>query len=212
MGMSVMDSSSLRDDALNMLRMSNMMGTNQLKYSNMKGSNIMDQNSMGGHMMDRSMVGQETMGRKMIGHNSMDRDIREHTIMGQETMGHDMMKGNMMGPNVYNIMSNRGMTVDAINMMTGKLMGKQQMNSKITDQDLSSNIMNLNMLGQREMVPKMMYRSMMDQANNRMSANMNGRGMSSTMMNSNNGLMGQRMMQKMKIERIPEAHTSTTFF
>merc|ERR1712066_829814 len=175
MGMSVMDSSSLRDDARNMLRMSNRMGTDQLKYSNMMGSNIMDQNSMGGHMMDR-------------------------TIMGQETMGHDMMKANMMGPNIYNIMSNRGMTVDAINMMTGKLMGKQQMNSKITDQDLSSNIMNLNMLGQREMVPKMMYRSMMDQANNRMSA---------TMMNSNNGLMGQRMMQKMKIERIPEAHTST---
>merc|ERR1719228_3254555 len=31
---SFMDSSSLRDDPLNMLRMSNMMGTNQLKYSN----------------------------------------------------------------------------------------------------------------------------------------------------------------------------------
>merc|ERR1712212_602691 len=209
---SVMDSSSLRDDALNMLRMSNMMGTNQLKYSNTMGSNIMDQNSIGGHMMDRSMVGQETMRRNMIGHNSMDRDMREHTIMGQETMGHDMMNGNMMGRNIYNIMSNRGMTADASNMITGNLMAKQQMNSKIMDQDLSSSIANHNMLGQREMVPNMMYRNMMDQANDRMSANMNSRGMSSSMMNSNNGLMGQRMMQKMEIEHVPEAHTSTRFF
>merc|ERR1712212_582662 len=43
---SVMDSSSLRDDALNMLRMSNMMG-----------STNMDKNSMLGNIMDRSMVG-----------------------------------------------------------------------------------------------------------------------------------------------------------
>merc|ERR1719184_662563 len=89
---SLMDSSSLKDDAHNVLRMSNMMGTNQLKYSNMMGSNIMDQNPMGGNMMDRSMVGQETMGHNMIGHNSMDRNMREHTIMGQETMGRNTMK------------------------------------------------------------------------------------------------------------------------
>jgi len=210
--MSVMDSSSLRDDARNMLRMSNMMGTDQLRYSNMMGSNIMDQNSMGGHMMDHRMVGQETMGRNMIGHNSMDRNMREHTIMGQETMGRNMMKGNTIGRNIYNIMSNRGMTLDASNMIAGNLMGTQQTNAKIMNQDLSSSIMNHNMLGQREMIPNMMYRNMMEQANNRMSANMNSHGLSFNMMNSNNGRMGQSMMQKMKIEHIPEAHTSTIFF
>merc|ERR1712212_244815 len=172
--MSVMDSSSLRDDARNMLRMSNMMGTDQLRYSNMMGSNIMDQNSMGGHMMD-------------------------HRIMGQETMGRNMMKGNTIGRNIYNIMSNRGMTLDASNMIAGDLMGTQQTNAKIMDQDLSSSIMNHNMLGQREMIPNMMYRNMMEQANDRMSANMNSHGLSFNMMNSNNGRMGQSMMQKMKI-------------
>merc|ERR1712212_458144 len=108
----------------------------------------------------------------------MDRNMREHTIMGQEAMGRKMIKGNVMGRNIYNIMSNRGMTVDASNMMTGHLMGKQQMNSKVMDQDLSSSIMHRNMLGQHEMIPKMMYRNMMEQANNRMSANMNSRVMS----------------------------------
>merc|ERR1719184_612534 len=90
------------------------------------------------------------MGHNIIGHNSMDRNMREHTSMGQEAMRRNMIKGNIMGRNIYNIMSNRGMTVDASNMITGNVMGKQQMNSKIMDQDLSSSIIHSNMLGQHE--------------------------------------------------------------
>merc|ERR1719175_270111 len=101
--MSVMDSSSLRDGGLNMQRMPNMMGRDmsferdvnmlgmdQQRNSNMMGRNIVDQDSVDQHMMD-----QVSMGRNMIGHDNMGR--------------------NMMGRNVYNIMSNRGMTSDMSN-------------------------------------------------------------------------------------------------
>jgi len=195
---SVMDTSSLRDDTHNMHRMSNMrdrnlMGMEQPKYSNMMGRNILGQNSMGRDMMDRNTINQD-MGRNM---------------MGQQ----DTMRGNMMGPNIYNLLSNRGMTSDMPNIMSHNMMGKQQMHSNMMGQEMTSNAMNPNMLGQQEMTPNMMYRNMMDLSNNQMSSNMlNSRGMSSDMVNSNTGLMGQRMMQKMEIEHIPETYTSTRFF
>merc|ERR1719309_484766 len=77
---SVMDSS-LRDNGLDMLRMSNMMGTE--RDINMMG---MDHQRYSNIMMGRNMMGQDSMGRNML---------------GQETM-----RRNMMGRNIYNIMSN----------------------------------------------------------------------------------------------------------
>merc|ERR1719402_1269269 len=114
---SVMDSS-LSDNGLDMLRMSNMMGTerdinmmgmDQQRYSNiMMGRNMMVQDRM-----DRNMMGQETMGRNMMSQETMGRNL-----MGQENMMHQgNMRQNMMGRNIYNIMSNKGMTADMSNMM-----------------------------------------------------------------------------------------------
>jgi len=178
---SVMDSSSLREDASDMYRMSNMMGRDMT--SNMD-RNMMEQqrysNMMGRDSLNRNMMGQDTMRR---------------TMMGQDTMGR-----NMMGRNIYNIMSSRGMTSDVSNMMG------QQMNSNKRGRD---------MLGHQEITPNTVYSNMIGQDRMDMSNNMmNIHGVSSDMMNSysNNGVMGQRMMQKMEIEHVPETYTSSRLF
>merc|ERR1711962_462765 len=172
---SVMDSSSLRDDARDMYRMSNMMGRDmssqmdrslmgmdQQRYSNMMmGRNMIGQDSMGRQMMNRNMMGQDSMDRQMNGNVMMGRDNMGQRMMGQNTMGR-----NMMGRNIYNIMGH---------------------------QDMTPNMMYSNMMGQ----------DMMDMANSQKS---------SEMMNSHNGLMGQRMMQQMQMERVPETYASTRFF
>merc|ERR1719420_1581725 len=111
---SVMDSS-LRDDARDMYRMSNMMGqdiSSQMD-SNMMG---MDQQRYSNMMERRNMMGQDSMDRQMMGQDSMAR-----RMMGQNTMGR-----NMMGRNIYNVMSNNGMTSDMSNMLMD-----QQMNSNM---------------------------------------------------------------------------------
>merc|ERR1712055_397343 len=190
---SVMDSSSLKDDASNMYRISNMMGRDMT--SNTDRNMIQQQrysNMMGRDSLNRKMMGQDTMGRNM---------------MGQDAMGR-----NMMGRNIYNIMSSRGMTSDVSNMMgqqmNSNMMGRDMtmnlMSRNMMGQDRNSQMMGHNMLGHQEITPNTMYSNMigqdrMDMSNNRM----NSRGMSSDLMNahSNNGLMGQRMMQKMEIER-----------
>merc|ERR1719309_191148 len=123
------------------------------------------------------------------------------------------MRGNMMGGNIYNLMKNRGLPSDMSNIMSRNLMSKQQMHSNMMGQEMTSNMMNRDMLGGQDMTPKMMYWNMMELSNNQMSSNMlNSRGMFSDIVNSNNGLMGQRIMQKMEIEHIPETFTSTRFF
>merc|ERR1712110_341628 len=159
-------------------------------------------------MGGRNMMGQDTMGRN---------------IMGQDTMGR-----NMLGRNIYNVMSNRGLTADVSNVMgqqmkpsmMGRDMTMNVMSRNMMGQDRNSEMMGRNMLGHQEMTPNTMYRNMMgqdmmDMSNTQMSSNMiNGRGMSANMMksHSNNGLMGQRMMQKMEIERVPETYTSSRLF
>merc|ERR1712142_59631 len=230
---SVMDSSSLRDDARDMHGMSNMMGRDmssqvdrsmmgmdQQRYSNMMtGRNMIGQDSMGRQMMNRNMMGQDSMDRQMNGNVMMGRDNMGQRMMGQNTMGR-----NMMGRTIYNIMSNRGMTSDMSNMMgqqiDSNMMGRDMtmdvMGRNMMGQDRSSQMMRRNMMGHQNMTPNMMYNNMMgqdmmDMANNQMSSNMMGsRGMSSGII-SNNALMGQRMMQKMEIERVPEMYTSTRF-
>merc|ERR1712121_230891 len=117
---SVMDSSPLRDDASDMYRMSNMMGRDM--SSNMDRNMIDVEQQRYSNMMGRNMMGQDTMGRNM---------------MGQDTMGR-----NMMGRNIYNVMSNRGMTSDVSNRMG------QQMNSNMMGRDMPMNMMSRNMMGQ----------------------------------------------------------------
>merc|ERR1719495_106197 len=123
------------------------------------------------------------------------------------------MGRNMMGSNIYNIMSNRGMTSDMSRMM-GQQMASKMMG--MMGRDMGMNMMGDNMMGQdrtshmmshQDMTPNMMYSNMMGQD---LMANTNQ--MSSNMINSNNGLMGQHMMQQMEMERVPETYTSTRMF
>jgi len=236
---SVMDSSSLRDNGRDMYTMSNMMGgdmassMDQRRYSNM----MMDGDMMGQESMDHQMMGQNSMGRNTMGRNvynimsnkgmtpdmsnmmgqQMDSNIMGRDMMGQESMDHQMMGQNsmgrnMMGRNVYNIMSNRGM---ASNMMG------QQMGSNMMGSDMTVDVMGRNMMGQdrtyqmkgRNMMDHQdVSHNMMDMSKDQLSSNsMNGLVMKSNM-NSNNRLVGQHMMQKMEIERVPETYTSTRFF
>merc|ERR1711990_1381281 len=215
---SMMDSSSLRDDARDIYRISNVMGRDM--------PSKMDRNMMG---MDQqrysNMMGRDSLNRNMMGQNTMEHNIMGQDIMGRKIMRQDTMGRNMMGRNIYNIMSNRGIASDVSNMI-----GQQQMNSNVMGRDMTmksrnmmgqdrnSVMMGRNMLGHQDMTPNTMYsnmigQDMMDKTNNRMSSNMiNSRGMTSDMMNahSNNGLMG--VMQKMEIEHVPEIYTSTRFF
>jgi len=224
----VMDSSSLSDNARDKYRMSNMMGHDMT--SSMDRNLGMEQqrytNLMGQDSFKRNMIGQDTMGRNMMGQQTMGRNM-----MGQDTLEHNMMGQNTMGRNIYNIMSNKGMTSDVSNMMgrqmNSNMMG-QQMNSNMMGRDMTMNMMSpnmmgqdrnsqmmgRNMLGQQEMTPNTMYSKMIGQDRMDISSiRMNSRGMSSDLnAPSNNGLMGQRMMQKMEIERVPETYTSTRFF
>merc|ERR1719309_741353 len=126
----------------------------------------------------------------------------------------------MMGRNIYNIMSNSGMTSDMYGimgkqMMDSNMMGQQDMTvnvmgHNIMGQDRLSQMTMPNMMGHQDMTPTMMYsnirgQDMMDMANNQMTSSM-------MRSNSNNGVMGQRMMQQMEMERTPETYTSTRFF
>merc|ERR1712108_45729 len=154
-------------------RMQSLMGSSSLRDD----ANDMDRNPMG--------IEQKRNFEQQRYTNMMGRDSLNRNMMGQDTMGHEMM-----GRNIYNIMSNRGMTSDVSNM------SGQQMNSNMMGQDMT--MMSRNMMGQ----------DMMDMSNNRMSNMMNSREMSSDSL-VNNGLMGQRMMQKMEIEHVPETYTST---
>jgi len=169
--------------------------------------------------MDRNMLDRDQQRySNMMGQDSMDRNMMgQHSTMGRNMMHQDNMGRNMMGRNIYNIMSNRGMTSDMSNMM-GQQMNRNMMGRDITmGRNMMGQDRNSQMMGRQDMTPNMMYSNMMgqDMTNNQMSSNMiSSRGMSPDMMNSrsSNGLMGQRMMQKMEIERVPETYTSTRFF
>merc|ERR1719391_669754 len=104
-------------------------------------------------------------------------------------MGNQMMDSNVMG--------RQDMTV---NVMGRNMMG----------QDSLSQMTKPNMLGHQDMTTNMMYsnmrgQDMMDMANNQMTSSM-------IRSNSNNGVVGQPMMQQMDMERTPATYTSTRFF
>jgi len=166
----------------------------------------------------RDMLSQ--MAKSMMGGSLMDQGFMGRNMLGQDSIGR-----NMMGRNVYSIMSNRGMASDMSSMM------KQQMDSNTMGHDMTMDVMGRNrinqarntqmmggdiMMGRQDMTPNMMYNNimgqgMMDMTNSQTSSNMmSGRGMMDS--RSDNGLMGQRMMQKMEIERVPETYMSTRFY
>merc|ERR1712168_942447 len=110
--------------------------------------------------------------------------------MGQDTMGRNMlgqdnMGRNMMDRNIYSIMSNRGMTSDMSNMMG------QQMDSNMMGQDMTMYVIRRNMIDRNNMIAHQEITSNMMNSHGRMDSR------------SDNGLMGQSMMQKMEIERVP---------
>merc|ERR1712180_244800 len=194
--------SSMRNDVGDMQRMSHMMGRDI--------SSQMDRNLMG---MDQQRYSNMMMGRNMVGQDSIDRLMMGQDNMGQSMMGQDNMGRNMMGRNVYNVMSNRGMTSDMSRMMgqqmDSKMMGTmgRDMAMNMMGQDRTSQMMRRNMMSHQDMTPNMMYSNMMGQD---IMANTNQ--ISSNMINSNDGLMGQHMMQQMEMERVPETYTSTRLF
>merc|ERR1711973_1022492 len=138
---------------------------------------------------------------------------RMSTMRGRNMLGQDNMGRNMMDRNIYSIMPNRGMTSDISNMMG------QQMDSNMMGQDMTMDVISRNMIdrnnmiARQEMTPNMMYSNMIgqDMTNIQMASNMmNSHGRMDS--RSDNGLMGQSMMQKMEIERVPETYMSTRFF
>merc|ERR1719391_1674683 len=85
--------------------------------------------------------------------NIMSQDGMELNIRGQDSMGHNIMSpnnrgGNMIGRNIYNTMSNRGMTSDV-----SKLMGRDR-TSQMTGRNM--------MMHQQDMTPNRMYGNMMN--------------------------------------------------
>merc|ERR1719295_1761331 len=172
----------------------------QQRYSNvMMGRNMMGQDSMGQDSMGQDSMGQDSMGHNMMGQETMGRNLMDQHNMGRDMMRQGNMGQNMMGRNIYNIMSNRGMTADM-----SKIMG-QQMESNMMGQGKTMDAMGRNIMGQ-DRISQMISRNMIGQAMLGMTNNQ----MSSNMIDSKDRLMGQHMMQKM--ERIPETYTSTRIF
>merc|ERR1719495_625765 len=147
---SVMDSASLKDDARDMYRMSNILGHDM--------TSNMDRNMREQHMYS-NMMGRDSFNRNMIGQDTMGRNM-----MGQDSMGR-----NMMGRNIYSVMSNRGMTSDVSNMIgqqrNSNMMGRDMtmMSRNMMGQDRNSQMMGQNMLGHKEMTPNTMYSNVIGQ-------------------------------------------------
>merc|ERR1711990_33804 len=115
---SMMDSSSLRDDARDIYRMSNILGHDMTSNMdrNMREQHMYS-NMIGRDSFNPNMIGQDTMGRNMMGQDSMGRNMMGQDTMGRNMIGQDAMGRNMMGRNIYSVMSNRGMTSDVSSMI-----------------------------------------------------------------------------------------------
>merc|ERR1719495_2759722 len=95
---SVMDSASLKDDARDMYRMSNILGHDMTSNMdrNMREQHMYS-NMMGRDSFNRNMIGQDTMGRNMMGQDTMGRNMMGQDTMGRNMIGQDAMGRNMMG-------------------------------------------------------------------------------------------------------------------
>merc|ERR1719394_148395 len=93
---SYMDSSSLRDDSMDMHRM--MSPNNMMLRNNQIGRNMYMNNDMSSQMVNRNMMSQD-MSNNMMNRNMMGQDMSSNmmnrNMMGREMMGQDMMQSNM---------------------------------------------------------------------------------------------------------------------
>jgi len=179
---SYMDSSSLRDDSMDMHRM--MSPNNMMLRNNQMGRNMYMNNDMSSQMANRNMMSQDMysnmMNRNMMGQD-MSNNMMNHNMMGQD-MSNNMMIRNMMGQDMSN------------NMMYRNMMGQDMPNSMMNMN--SRNMMSNNMMNNQMMGQDMMHSNM----------NMMNQGMDRINSYANNELMGQErnmMSQRMEIEQIP---------
>merc|ERR1712121_581619 len=126
---SVMDSSSLRDDALDMYRMSNMLGRDM--------TSSMDRNLGMEQQRYTNLMGQDSFEHNMMGQNTMGRNI--YNIMSNKGMPSDV--SNMMGRDMtMNMMSRNMMGQDRNSQMMGRNM--------LGHHDMTPNTMYTNKMGQ----------------------------------------------------------------
>merc|ERR1719411_395478 len=128
---SYMDSSSLRDDSMDMHRM--MSPNNMMLRNNQMGRNMYMNNDMSSQMVNRNMMSQDMYSNMMHG-NMMGQDMMNRNMMGQD------MSNNMMNLNSRNMMSNNMM--NSRNMMNNQMMGQDMMQSNMNMMNQGMNRMN----------------------------------------------------------------------
>merc|ERR1711997_553199 len=126
---SYMDSSSLRDDSMDMHRM--MSPNNMMLRNNQMGRNMYM------NMMNRNMMGQD-ISSNMMNRNMIGRDM-SNNMMYSNMMGQDV-SDNMMNMNSRNMMSNNMM--NSHNMMNNQMMGQDMMQSNMNMMNQGMNRMN----------------------------------------------------------------------
>merc|ERR1719228_415607 len=132
---SYMDSSSLRDDSMDMHRM--MSPNNMMLRNSQMGRNMYMNNDMSSQMVNRNMMSQDMYSNMMNG-NMMGQNMMYRNMMGQD------MSDNMMNMNSRNMMSNNMM--NSRNMMNNQMMGQDMMQSNM---NMMNQGQNRNMMSQR---------------------------------------------------------------
>merc|ERR1711963_1046287 len=198
-----LDSSSLRDNSLDMRRMSNNMMGRDISPMNMMRNNQMSSNMYrSSDLMGRNRIGQDMSSSKMLSRQNMNND---NTMMSQYSnmMGQDMsasLVGQDMSRDVMR--QNMGRDMMSSSMMMGKnAMGQNMMENNIR---MTSNMMgrdmNSNMMG-RDVTSNMMGRDLTSGMDlNRMLAYRNNPA------SNDEGLLHEKnvLSQRMEVERIPE--------
>merc|ERR1712168_1015846 len=127
---SYMDSSSLRDDSMDMHRM--MSPNNMMPRNNQMGRNMYMNNDMSSQMINRNMMSQDMYSNMMNG-NMMGQDMMNRNMMGQG-MSNNMMYSNMMSQDMPNNMMN----MNSRNMMSNNLMmGQSMMQTNMMSQGMN---------------------------------------------------------------------------
>merc|ERR1712012_603880 len=136
---SYMDSSSLRDDSMDMHRI--MSPNNMMLRKNQMGRNMYMNNDMSSQMVNRNMMSQDMYSNMMNG-NMMGQDMMNRNMMGRD-MSNNMMYSNMMSQDMPNNMMN----MNSRNMMSNNMMNsRNMMNNQMMGQDMMQS--NMNMMNQ----------------------------------------------------------------
>merc|ERR1711973_368480 len=125
---SYMDSSSLRDDSMDMNRI--MSPNNMMLRNKQMGRNMYMNNDMSSQMINSNMMGQDMMHRNMMGRD-MSNNMMNRNMMGQD-MSSNVMNRNMMANNMMN----------SRNMMSNQMMGQDMMQSNMNMMNQGMNRMN----------------------------------------------------------------------